>query len=92
MTETKPKGIPPELLVKIRSEPWYEKCALTGRCPVQIHHHLRYQGRKLQELFSLIPLHPDIHARVHEKEIREKCAKIVWARATEEERKKYGLN
>lgn len=83
------RPIPKELLDTMLAKKFYQKCAVSGRRPVQLHHNLVYGGRQVNEEFAILPLHRDIHAQANEWRMREKLDWIMLNRATEEELDRY---
>ncbi len=80
------RPIPKDLLRDMLSDPFYEKCCVSGKTPVQLHHHILFGGRQLNEKFAIVPLHKSIHDRVDkESGLNNYVSWIVLNRATEDE-------
>ena len=80
------RPIPKDLLKDMLSDPFYERCCLSGKTPVQLHHHILFGGRQLNEKFAIVPLHKSMHDRV-DKEMYTKdlVTWVVLNRATDQE-------
>lgn len=81
--------IPPELRNEMASDPYYEKCALTGRNDERIewHHNLIFAGKQVQEKWCILPLLKSIHAQIDY--YKDKVDWLMLNRATDEELARY---
>jgi len=90
------KKIPTKMLQQMLAMPYYRQCCFhtrfAGKCGVgrlQYHHHLRYGGRRINEIFAILPLCPTIHEAEGNVKIREHLDYIMVTRMTEEDFAKY---
>jgi len=81
--------IPIEVRDKILSDPFYLKCCITGKTPVQWHHNLIYGHNKVEEAWCILPLYKEIHDIEKRKDIKEKLDWIMLNRGTDEELLRY---
>lgn len=86
--------IPPKLRVEMASDPWYERCCLSGvkKSPwakIEWHHAFTWKGKRLQEKWAIVPLHSELHAQIHKRWICEAVERIILNRADEETLRKY---
>ncbi len=83
--------IPPKLKAEMASDPFYERCCITGAFAknekVDWHHNLIFAGRQVQEKWAILPLRKDIHDDIVKH--REKVDWIMLNRATDEQLEKY---
>lgn len=81
--------IPPKLRAELEADPYYKRCAITGRTNEKIewHHNMIYAGRQLQQKFAIIPLAQSVHERIIA--YKEICDWIMVNRATTDELKRY---
>lgn len=89
------KPIPPILRQELERDPWYRRCCMTGKTATQgkieWHHNLQHAHGQINEKFAILPLLERIHARVREREIRQRLDWIMCNRATHDQIKEYGL-
>jgi len=84
------RPISPRVRKIIDSDPFYKKCAISGRTDnLEMHHNLIFAGRQVDEAWAIIPLTKKIHDREKEKDIGAKLDWIMLNRATDEQLKKY---
>lgn len=81
--------IPEELRNEMASDPFYQRCCITGRNDEKIdwHHNLTFSGKRVNEKFCILPLIASIHRDVHK--FKEQCDWIMWNRASNEELARY---
>jgi len=89
------RPIPTKLRKKLVANPWYSRCCLSGwttdSAQIEWHHNFIYAGKQVNEEWCILPLRADIHANVHNQEIRELLRWIMLSRAPEEAIQRYGL-
>lgn len=73
--------IPDDIKEQISKDSYFRGCALCGKTPVQIHHHLIHGGCQINELWSLFPLCRECHAIADRKDIRSKLNVLMRERA-----------
>ena len=78
-----------ELLNELIKNPWYSKCCITGKSPVQFHHNFIFAGRKVEEVWCILPVTKSIHDIEKRRDIKEKLDWIMLNRASAEELKRY---
>ena len=83
------KKIPPKLIEELASDPFYQKCCLTGKTDEKIewHHNLIFAGSQVNEKFCILPLAQSVHREI--EKYKEKCNWIMVNRATEDELRRY---
>lgn len=85
--------IPDRLKAKLRSDPFYARCCVTGRqrgeVKIEWHHNLIFAGRQVQEQFAILPVAQEIHSIAGHKAMKERLDWIMWNRATERQIDKY---
>ena len=81
--------IPQQLREEMANDKFYKKCCITGLANEKIewHHNLIFAGNQVQEKFCILPLLQSIHRDI--VKYKEKCNWIMWARANEEQIKKF---
>jgi len=84
-------NIPPKLKKEMAEDPYYRKCAISGRLAtntkVEWHHNLIYAGKQVQEKWCIIPLAKEIHANIIQ--YKEKVDWIMLNRATDDDLRRY---
>lgn len=81
--------IPLQLLSEVLDDPWYEKCCLSGRTPVNLHHNLIHAGGQVNEKWCILPLHPDVHTIEKRRDVRELLDWIMLSRASMDDLRTY---
>lgn len=75
------RPIPKKLLHEMLNDTWYEHYCLCGVWGVNLHHHIIYQGRQLNEKWAIVPVCREHHVGktgVHNCRItKQKITKIV---------------
>lgn len=80
-------SIPPKIRKQINQDPYFRGCALCGKSPVQIHHHLIFGGKQQNEIWSLFPLCIPHHKDADKKEVRSQLNQMMRERAGDEIKK-----
>jgi len=83
--------IPVKLKNEMASDPFYEKCCITGvrNCKIEWHHNLIFQGRQVQEKECILPVSPEIHDKARAREMRERLDYVMLKRMSKEQIVKY---
>jgi hypothetical protein len=84
--------IPKKLRDEMDADPWYHRCCLrhddcAGR--IQFHHHFTYAGKRQNVKFGILPVCGWLHERVSKPDVKRALDRIMEARATDEDRKRY---
>ena len=89
------KPIPKKLKEEMGADTFYKKCCISGiksRPPYSIiewHHGFRWQGKRLNEKWAIVPLLKEIHRKADTRTVKEKIDWIILNRADETTLKKY---
>lgn len=83
------RKISDETMKVLLSDPFYKKCCISGKTPVQFHHNLIFAGGQVDEPWAILPLHESIHKQADNKFMKEKLDFIMLNRATDEELEKH---
>lgn len=83
------RPIPTKLKSEMERDPFYRRCAVTGRTAEKIdwHHNLIFGGRQVNEKWAIIPLSKQVHDAIHR--YKEIVDWIMLNRATDDELKRY---
>lgn len=83
--------IPKKLKEAMERDTFYKKCCLTHQSNTKIewHHNFKWQGKRLNEKWCILPVAKIIHDKADTREVREKLDHIMLNRADEETLKKY---
>lgn len=81
------RPIPLKIRKQINNDPWYKFCCRCGDYrKIEIHHTIIWQGRQLNELWSLVPACNDCHRKVgQDRNVKEYFEWIALRRATDKE-------
>ena len=86
--------IPAKLRKEMSDDPFYSRCCIEDKeCAgrIQWHHALNYAGKRQTGLFCILPVCMWHHFRETRRDIKKRLNDIMWARATDEDKKKYPL-
>jgi hypothetical protein len=89
------KRIPTALRKEIANDPWYKKCCVCNNTQVLWHHNLIFSGSQVNHVFCILPVcethHEGTEGLKKNAMTRYLLNEIMYMRASEEEKKKYGL-
>lgn len=83
------RKISDETMKVLLSDPFYKKCCISGRTPVQFHHNFIFQGQQVDEPWAILPLHKDVHDVADQPYIKQQLDRIMLNRATDEELERH---
>lgn len=78
-----------ELNNRMDRDPFYERCCVTGRRPVQRHHNLNHARNSINEYFCILPVHKSVHDIEKRPDIKSRLDWIMLNRATVEQLHRY---